>query len=232
MGDRHQGHEMCKHVIAKYGRQAGLRVAEEPATSTLLRGHRAWGAFEDACKVDGIRAKDLRIDLLVSDDVSGREWEIDTTVPSTTAQLHIAKDLRAIKAKGDVGLLECSVAVVHAEQAKHDKYEPLLKAQRREVRSGARAVCPTFIAAVVSHAGHVGSDFVKLIEIITAVFKRNNTEQCRIGRLDGKSLDQLTAEFRHAFRTDVQVAVALRAARMFDSAGLRKEYCKKFALRT
>jgi hypothetical protein len=226
VGDRSSRHEKLKHLVAFFARLAGLRVTVEPPASHLLKGQAARDAFIKAfAKGD---AKNLRLDLIISDDSRGREYEIDTTVPTSTAATHIARDVKAIKDKGDQFLLMSSKVAAHAELLKHQKYAPLLKAQYKEVKNRTRLVAPSFVAAVVTHAGHVGPDMTRLIETITAAYRKQQLPGCLAGRMDGQNINQLTAAFRHQMRTAIQFVVAKGTAGMFLSAGLEREHCKKF----
>ena len=101
----------------------------------------------------------------------------------------------------------------------------------KEFDNGTRTSRPVFIAAAASHAGEVGPEVVSLIEKIVNAFKTNHLKECEVGRLDGKSIDQLTADFRNRFRTSIQFAIAKGTAKMFLRAGLPKSFCRKFNLR-
>ena len=83
----------------------------------------------------------------------------------------------------------------------------------------------------IRDVGEVAPEFVKLIELITSTYKLNITPQCQAGRVDGKTLDQLTATFRQNFRTSIQFAIAKGTSDMFMSARLPKAFCKKFNVR-
>ena len=103
------------------------------------------------------------------------------------------------------------------------EFEPNAK----QFSDGKRQARPTFVAAVVTTLGEYGQDMFSLQEFITSAFACKVAKEGERG--DGRSKQQLTAEFRTRFRNATQIAVARGQAKMIAECGLSIASCGKYA---
>ncbi len=109
-------------------------------------------------------------------------------------------------------------AVEKAAREKHEKYEPLLNAMRKQVTNRHREAVPKFFGAAMTTHGEFGDDTIRLVEWITRAYGRRISREA--DDEDGVSRTSKTALFRRQLRAALQAAVARGYARMLNECGL------------
>jgi hypothetical protein len=171
----------------------------------------------------------LRVDIETVDRRSGTtRWSDVTSVHSMCKSYRRAEIARtelniaafsAGKAEEDWPHLEGSRAA-KAEKDKRALYGQMAMVGRRQHLKGLRKKEPLFVPLVVTTHGEMGLAMIAHQEWVTGVYRDKVINEGLVHeREDGVSAVQLTATFRTAFRTGVQVAIAKGLAQMLAEAG-------------
>ena len=175
--------------------------------------------------------KGLRIDVQITDPVSGQETWVDTTCIHPTCASRLAKEVKLLEEqlkdppRTTTGrpALRIGQAVQDQAALKVEHYQPLVNVAQEQVNSGRREEAPTFFPAVVSTHGELGKATQALIERLTHSY---GLRLAREGdRKDGAEPATLTARFRNELRCTLKVAAAKGLGRMLLASGL--PFCKK-----
>ena len=111
-------------------------------------------------------------------------------------------------------------------QLKINTYNPLLMIGKKQAIDRKRACAPKFFAVVCSTLGEFGIDTFKIVELLTATYKRKLQ---RAGpRNDDCKLEHLSAKYRNNLRNAIQVSVARGFATMLMYSGLPSSSCRKY----
>ena len=176
------------------------------------------------------QTKGLRIDLVITDPNTGTEWWIDVTAIHPTCKSRLQGEYkRTIKNNAQ---LEKRLTDPRAPRGKPlvgkavEDHNPLLMLGKKQTIDCKRASAPTFFAVVCSTLGEFGRDTFKIIELLTASYKR---KLMRAGpRNDDCKFEHLSARYRNNLRNAIQVSVARGFASMLMYSGLPSSSCRKY----
>ena len=150
---------------------------------------------------------------------NGQQRVIDVTVVHPTSPSYIAGTLRFLSdlhAEDERAHNTCTAnrmlgqptpRVAAAELEKTKKYSPLIQTAVLLKHRGLRAQAPKFVPCAATHEGELSPAFFELIEWLTTQYRRERTAEPS-PRLDGSTLDQLTASFRTRLKDAIAVNIA------------------------
>ena len=151
------------------------------------------------------------MDIVLKDPIAGVEIWVDVTVRQPTCRHYLQRgDPEAASAR----------ALKEAVVLKNRTYGNLLRAA--QVEDHRRGCAPSFHVAALTTLGQFGEQFETLIEKIV----RHRSELNDGPRMDGKSPQRVTLEFRQNFKMDLIIAMARGNALMITRAGRSRSFLR------
>ena len=126
---------------------------------------------------------------------------------------------------GDARKKRCAKAITDQEAAKTELYAELVSVAKRQVDNHYRKVAPVFKPAVVTSLGEMGPGFIHVQEFLTRIYRLKLLSEGP--RMDGLSVQALTAAYRTNFRNRILWCAAPRLANTMRSAGHGQECLRK-----
>ena len=160
----------------------------------------------------GIRGinKDIRLDLSLSDPLSGKELWVDVSVVHPTAKSYIAREVKEQDSKCGQG-----AAVRYTIKSKNKQYVALLEVASHQLAHGRRANLPLLIPAVMSSYGEVSQPLYRLYKILECAKKGYLERHPRYRR----KKEMLLRRFMNRMKSSIAIACAVGTAEMMYSAG-------------
>ena len=198
--------------MRRYATEAGYAVEREVSAADLLVQN--LGDGDIGRLIPGARADERRMDIVLKDPNAGEEIWVDVTVRHPTCDHYL-------RAHGDPTAASVR-ALKEAVDRKNRTYGGLLRAAQMEAEDHQRVNAPSFHVAALTTLGQFGEQFDTLIEKIV----RHRSEFNDGPRMDGKSPQRVTQEFRQNFKMDLIIAMARGNAFMITRAGRSRSFLR------